>query len=436
MGVELTPIFLEMLSSERSVALLTQVMKALSNTALEAFTVKRTVILDGARTAFGRFGGALSTLSASDLGGVAIKEALTRSGVKEDEVDEVIVGTVLQAGQGQIPSRQAATKAGLPWSIKTETINKVCASGMRSVTLGDQLIRLGDEEVIVAGGMESMSNAPYYVPKARFGLKMGDAPLIDGMVFDGLSCSFSTDNVHMGTYGNKTADEFSLSRETQDQWALRSHDRALNAIENGLFAEEIVPVEIAQRRGDPVKIDTDEAPRPDTSLETLAKLRPAFGKDGTITAGNAPGINDGACALVLMNEERAEREGKSVLATIIGHAEVAIEPADFPQTPGLVINKLLEKTGKTLEEIDLFEINEAFAAVALASSKIAKLDPKKVNVNGGAVALGHPIGASGARIILTLAYELKRRGGGIGIASICSGGGQGDAIMIEVPKSE
>jgi acetyl-CoA C-acetyltransferase len=411
-------------------------MKALSNTALEAFIVKRTVILDGARTAFGRFGGALSTLSASDLGGVAIKEALTRSGVKEDEVDEVIVGTVLQAGQGQIPSRQAATKAGLPWSIKTETINKVCASGMRSVTLGDQLIRLGDEEVIVAGGMESMSNAPYYVPKARFGLKMGDAPLIDGMVFDGLSCSFSTDNVHMGTYGNKTADEFSLSRETQDQWALRSHDRALNAIENGLFAEEIVPVEIAQRRGDPVKIDTDEAPRPDTSLETLAKLRPAFGKDGTITAGNAPGINDGACALVLMNEERAEREGKSVLATIIGHAEVAIEPADFPQTPGLVINKLLEKTGKTLEEIDLFEINEAFAAVALASSKIAKLDPKKVNVNGGAVALGHPIGASGARIILTLAYELKRRGGGIGIASICSGGGQGDAIMIEVPKSE
>ncbi|QUW21139.1 acetyl-CoA C-acetyltransferase [Sporosarcina sp. Marseille-Q4063] len=398
--------------------------------------MKRTVILDGARTAFGRFGGALSTLSASDLGGVAIKEALTRSGVKEDEVDEVIVGTVLQAGQGQIPSRQAATKAGLPWSTKTETINKVCASGMRSVTLGDQLIRLGDEEVIVAGGMESMSNAPYYLPKARFGLKMGDAPLIDGMVFDGLSCSFSPDNVHMGTYGNKTADEFSLTRETQDRWALRSHDRALNAIENGLFAEEIVPVEITQRRGDPIKVDTDEAPRRDTSLETLAKLRPAFGKDGTITAGNAPGINDGACALVLMNEERAEQEGKSVLATIIGHAEVAIEPADFPQTPGLVINKLLEKTGKKLEEIDLFEINEAFAAVALASSKIAKLDPEKVNVNGGAVALGHPIGASGARIILTLAYELKRRGGGIGIASICSGGGQGDAIMIEVPKSE
>ena len=268
--------------------------------------MKRTVILDGARTAFGRFGGSLSTLSASDLGGVAIKEALKRTGVKEDEVDEVIVGTVLQAGQGQIPSRQAATKAGLPWSTKTETINKVCASGMRSVTLGDQLIRLGDEEVIVAGGMESMSNAPYYLPKARFGLKMGDAPLIDGMVFDGLSCSFSPDRVHMGTYGNKTADEFSLTRETQDEWALRSHERALKAIDDGLFAEEIVPVEITQRRGDPIKVDTDEAPRRDTSLETLAKLRPAFGKDGTITAGNAPGINDGACALVLMNEERAD----------------------------------------------------------------------------------------------------------------------------------
>ncbi len=403
---------------------------------MEAFILKRTVILDGARTAFGRFGGSLSTLSASDLGGVAIKEALTRSGVEGNEVDEVIFGTVLQAGQGQIPSRQAATKAGLPWSTKTETINKVCASGMRSVTLGDQLIRLGDEGVIVAGGMESMSNAPYYLPKARFGLKMGDAPLIDGMIFDGLSCSFSPDNVHMGTYGNKTADEFSLTRETQDEWALRSHERALKAIDDGLFREEIVPVEIAQRRGDSIKVDSDEAPRRDTSLETLAKLRPAFGKDGTITAGNAPGINDGACALVLMNEERAEREGKKVLATIIGHAEVAIEPANFPQTPGLVINKLLEKTGKTLEEIDLFEINEAFAAVALASSQIAGLDPEKVNVNGGAVALGHPIGASGARIILTLAYELKRRGGGIGIASICSGGGQGDAIMIEVPKSE
>lgn len=394
----------------------------------------RTVILDGARTPFGRFGGGLSAKTASDLGAIVIKEALKRSGVKEDEVDEVIIGTVLQAGQGQIPSRQAAVKAGLPVSVKTETVNKVCASGMRSVTLGDQLIRLGDEEVIVAGGMESMSNAPYYLPKGRFGLKMGDAPLVDGMIYDGLSCSFSPDRVHMGTYGNRTADEFSLTREMQDEWSLRSHERANAATDEGKFAEEIVAVEIPQRKGDPLVIDTDEAPRRDTSLESLAKLRPAFGKDGTITAGNAPGVNDGACALILMNEERALKEGKRPLATIIGHAEVAIEPENFPQTPGLVINALLEKTGKALQDIDLFEINEAFAAVALASSQIAELDTEKVNVNGGAVALGHPIGASGARIILTLAYELKRRGGGIGIAAICSGGGQGDAIMIEVAK--
>lgn len=396
----------------------------------------RTVILDGARTPFAKLGGALQSLSASDLGGIAIKEALSRAGVNEADVDEVIIGTVLQAGQGQIPSRQAANKAGLSWSVKTETINKVCASGMRSVTLGDQLIRLGDEEVIVAGGMESMSNAPYYLPKGRFGLKMGDTQLVDGMIYDGLSCSFSSDRVHMGTYGNWTAEELSLTREAQDEWSLRSHERAFHAIDSGLFAEEIIAVDIPQRKGDPVTVDTDEAPRRNTSLESLAKLRPAFGKDGTITAGNAPGVNDGACALILMNEERAQREGKMPLATIIGHAEVAIEPQNFPQTPGLVINELMKKTGKKLEDINLFEINEAFAAVALASAQIAGLDPEKVNVNGGAVALGHPIGASGARIILTLAYELKRRGGGIGIAAICSGGGQGDAIMIEVPKSE
>lgn len=396
--------------------------------------MERTVILDGARTAFGKFGGALEQLSASDLGGVAIEEALSRAHVEKGEVDEVIMGTVLQAGQGQIPSRQAATKAGLPWRVKTETINKVCASGMRSVTLGDQLIRLGDEEVIVAGGMESMSSAPYYLPKGRFGLKMGDTELVDGLLYDGLTCSFAPERVHMGTYGNKAANEFALSREEQDKWALRSHERAVKAMEAGLWAEEIAPVEIPQRKGDPVIVDTDEAPRKDTSLETLTKLRPAFGKDGTITAGNAPGVNDGACALVLMSEKRAEQEGKTPLATIIGHAEVAIEPEDFPQTPGLVINELLEKTGKTLQDVDLFEINEAFSAVALASAKIAGLDVGKVNVNGGAVALGHPIGASGARIILTLAYELKRRGGGIGIAAICSGGGQGDAIMIEVAR--
>lgn len=395
----------------------------------------KTVILDGARTAFGKMGGALSTLSASDLGGVAIKEALNKAGIAPESVDEVIMGTVLQAGQGQIPSRQAATKAGIPWSVKTETINKVCASGMRAVSLGDQLIRLGDEEIIVAGGMESMSNAPYYLPKGRFGLRMGDAQMIDGMIYDGLSCAFTPDRVHMGTYGNSTAEEFTLSREMQDEWAVRSHELAFKAMDSGILAEEITPVVIPQRKGDPISIDTDEAPRRDTSLETLSKLRSAFSKDGSITAGNAPGVNDGAAALVLMSDERAKAEGKTPLAYVVAHAEVAIEPKHFPQTPGLVINTLLEKTGKTLEEIDLFEINEAFAAVALASSKIANLDHTKVNVNGGAVALGHPIGASGARIILTLAYELKRRGGGIGIAAICSGGGQGDAIMIEVPKA-
>lgn len=398
-------------------------------------SLTKTVILDGARTAIGKFGGALSSLTASDLGGVAIKEALTRAGIDAEQVDEVIMGTVLQAGQGQIPSRQAATKAGIPWSVKTETINKVCASGMRSVTLADQLIRLGDEEIIVAGGMESMSNAPYYLPKGRFGLRMGDAQMVDGMVYDGLSCSFHPKHVHMGTYGNTTAESFELSREKQDEWSFRSHDLALKAIDNGIFAEEIVSVEIPQRKGDAIVVSQDEAPRRDTSIESLAKLKPAFGSDGTITAGNAPGINDGACAMVLTNEEKAKELGKEPLAYVLGHAEIAIEPENFPQTPGIVINKLLDKTGKSLDEIDLFEINEAFAAVALVSNQIAGLDEAKVNVNGGAVALGHPIGASGARIILTLAYELKRRGGGIGVAAICSGGGQGDAIMIEVPKT-
>ena len=394
----------------------------------------KTVIIDGARTAFGKFGGALSSFTASDLGAAAIKEALKRSQENPEDVQEVNKGNVLQAGQGQIPSRQAAKKAGIPYHVKSETINKVCASGLRSVTLADQIIRLGDEELIVAGGMESMSNAPYYLPKARFGLRMGDSQVVDGMVHDGLSCSFHPDKVHMGTYGNSTAETFELTRERQDEWSARSHERAIKA--RGHFAEEITAMEVPQRKGDPITVDQDEAPREGTTAEVLAKLRPAFGKDGTITAGNAPGINDGAAALVLMSEERAQKDGKSVLAHVIGHTEVAVEPHRFPETPGLVINELLKKTGKTLEEIDLFEINEAFAAVALASSKIAGLDEEKVNVNGGSVALGHPIGASGARIILTLAYELKRRGGGIGIAAICSGGGQGDAVMIEVPKGE
>ncbi|AST93790.1 acetyl-CoA acetyltransferase [Sutcliffiella cohnii] len=390
----------------------------------------KTVIVSGVRTPIGRYGGSLSTLTASDLGAITIKEALNRAGVAPESVDEVIYGTVLQGGQGQIPSRQAARKAGLPWNVKTETINKVCASGMRAVTLGDLMIRSGDEEVIVAGGMESMSNAPYILPKARWGLRMGDSAVKDLMIYDGLTCSFT--GVHMGTYGNGVAKELEISREEQDAWSFRSHERAIAATEKGVWAQEIVSVEIPQRKGDPITVSTDESPRKDTSLEKLAKLNPVFGHDGTITAGNAPGVNDGAAALVLMSEDRAAQEGKEVMATILGHASIAVEAKDFPKTPGLVIEELLRKTSKTVEEIDLFEINEAFAAVALASAKIAGLDLEKVNVNGGAVALGHPIGASGARIIISLIHELKRRGGGLGIASICSGGGQGDAILVEV----
>lgn len=390
----------------------------------------KTVIVSGARTPFGRLGGGLKSLTASKLGGVAIKEALKRADMDGSEIDEVIMGTVLQGGQGQIPSRQAAREAGIPWNVKTETINKVCASGLRSVTLADQLIRLGDEDVIVAGGMESMSNAPYILPDARFGHRMGDKPVKDLMIHDGLTCSFT--GQHMGNYGNLTAEEFELSREAQDEWAYRSHQRAIKAIEGGKFAEEIVSVEVPQRRGEPVVVDTDEAPRKDTSIEKLAQLRPAFDPEGTITAGNAPGVNDGAAAFVVMSEEKAKELNKQPMATILGHAEVAVEAKDFPQTPGLVINEILAKTGYEKEDIDLFEINEAFAAVSLASGKIAEIDPEKVNVNGGAVALGHPIGASGARIILTLIHELNRRGGGLGIAAICSGGGQGDAVLIEV----
>jgi len=392
----------------------------------------KAVIVAGARTPFGRFGGSLSTLSASDLGGKAIHAALERASITGEDVDRVIMGTVLQGGQGQLPSRQAMRKADIPWHVKTETINKVCASGMRAVTMADQLIRLKEASVVVAGGMESMSNAPYILPKARWGARMGDMKAVDMMIYDGLTCSFN--DVHMGTYGNHTATKYELSRKAQDEWAYRSHRRAIEAIETGKFSDEIVPVEVPQRRGEALVVSEDEAPRKDTTVEKLTQLRPAFDKDGTITAGNAPGINDGACAFVVMSGERAEQLGKTPLATIVAHTEVAVEAENFSETPGIVINELLEKVNMTADEIDLFEINEAFAAVTLASKQIAGLDSEKINVNGGAVALGHPIGASGARIILTLIHELTRRGGGKGIAAICSGGGQGDAVLIDVPK--
>lgn len=392
--------------------------------------MERTVIVDGARTPFGKLGGALSRFSAAQLGGRAIQEALRRAGVAPEQVEEVLMGMVLQGGQGQIPSRQAQRHAGIPWDVPTETVNKVCASGMRTVTLAEQMIRCGDREVVVAGGMESMSRAPYFVKDARFGLRMGAGTFEDLMVHDGLTDAFS--GKHMGVYGGQTACEYGITREAQDEWAYRSHKRAIAAIDAGKLAEEIVAVEIPQKKGEAKIIDTDESPRRDTSPEKLARLAPVFSSDGTVTAGNAPGVNDGAGALVLMSEKRAEKEGKEVLAVIREHAQIAVPAPDFPKTPGLVIKQLLQKAGKTVDEIDLFEINEAFAAVALASGKIAAIDEEKMNVNGGAVALGHPIGASGTRIILTLAYELKRRGGGLGVAAICSGGGQGDAVLLEV----
>lgn len=392
----------------------------------------KSVIIDGARTPIGKMGGVLSSFKAPELGGLVLKETLKRSKLQPDAVDEVIMGNVLQAGVGQLPSRQAMHAAGIPWNVKTETINKVCASGMRAITMADVAIRAGEAEVILAGGMESMSNAPYYMPKARFGARMGDATLVDGMVYDGLTCSFT--NVHMGVYGNETAEDLQLSRDDQDRWAARSQELAVAAIENGVMSEEIVSVEVKGRKGETTVVDRDEAPRKGTTAEALAKLKPVFGKGGTITAGNAPGVNDGACAMLVMSEDRAKQEGMKPLATIVAHERIAVDPKDFPKTPGLVINQLLEKTSVPLSDIRRFEINEAFAAVALASNQLADLDETKVNVNGGAVAFGHPIGASGARIVLALAYELKRIGGGYGIASICSGGGQGDAVLLYVEE--
>lgn len=391
--------------------------------------MKETVVLGGARTPFGRFGGGLKDVPAVDLGGAAIRGALDRSGVPTDAVDEVIMGMVLQGGTGQIPSRQAARKAGLPWEVGTETINKVCASGMRSATLAEQIIRAGDAGVVVAGGMESMSNSPYILPGGRWGQRMGDGKVVDLMIHDGLWCAF--DGVHMVVHGSNVAAEYKVSREEQDRWAARSHERAINAIDRGFMAEEIVPVTVKGRKGETV-VDTDEAPRRDTSVEKLAGLKPVFLKDGSITAGNAPGVNDGACALVLSSADKAEELGARPVARILGHAAVAMEARYFPITPAYAIQKLLQKQNLTLDQIDRIEVNEAFAAVALANGKILGWDDEKVNVNGGAVALGHPIGASGARIILTLIQELRRRGGGLGVAGICSGSAQGDAVLVRV----
>ncbi len=391
--------------------------------------MERTVILGAARTPFGRFGGVLSPLSAPELGGAAIREAIDRSGVEDAEIQHSIFGIVVQAGVGQIPSRQANFHAGLPFSLTTETLNQVCASGLRSATLAETMIRAGDYEVILAGGMESMSNIPYLLPKARWGARMGDTPALDAMMQDGLLDAF--ERVNMIRFGTQGAKRFDISREEQDEWALRSHQRAAVATDEGRLPDEIVGVKVASRKGQTNYVKADEPIRRDTTLEKLATLKPIDG-GGTVTAGNAPGVTDGAGALVLAGEDFAERRDLEPLGAIVAHAKVAEEPPNLLTVPGNAGKLALEKAGWKSEDLDLVEINEAFAGVAIHSTRMLGVDPEIVNVNGGALALGHPVGASGARILMTLAYELRRRGGGRGLAAICSGGGQGDAVLVEV----
>jgi acetyl-CoA C-acetyltransferase len=388
-----------------------------------------TVILGAARTPFGKMGGALASLDATDLGGTAIAAALERSGVEPEQVEKVVMGQVLQAGQGQIPSRQAQIKGGIPKEVPSETVNKVCASGIRAIGIIDTAVRAGDVQTGVAGGMESMSAAPYLLPNARFGFRMGDAKAIDAMIHDGLTNPFS--GKHMMQEASEVATELELTRPDMDRWALRSHELALAATDEGRLPEEIVPVTVKSKKGDST-VEVDEAPRRDSSLEALAKLPPMFVKDGSHTAGNAPGVNDGAGALVLASDEWAKGDGHEVLARIVTSAEVADDFAYLARTPAKAAQLALERAGMKAADIDLWEINEAFASVAINSVRTLGIDDDKVNVNGGAIALGHPIGASGARILMTLVYELRRRGGGIGCAAICSGGGQGDAVIVEV----
>ncbi len=391
--------------------------------------MRETVVISAARTPFGKLGGALKPLNAVQLGGIAMQEAVNRAEIDGSEIENVIFGQVLQGGCGQVPSRQASRMAGLPWDIPSETINKVCASGLRAVSMADQAIRAGDADLMLAGGMESMSNAPYFV-NARWNLRMFDTKFKDLMVNDGLWCAFY--DRHMAIHGGEVAIEYGVSREEQDEWALRSQQKAVEAIDVGRLKDEIVDVSIPQKKGDPKICDTDEGPRRDASLEALKKLPPVFDKNNTVTAGNAPGVNDGAGAMVLMSKEKAQKLGKEPMATILGHASVSQEAKYIATVPGLAINKLLMQKGLTIDQIDLLEVNEAFAAVTLVSSKIAGYPLGKTNVNGGAVAFGHPIGASGARVLMTLIYELRRRGGGLGIAAICSGAAQGDAMLIKV----
>jgi len=395
--------------------------------------VKReSVIVSAVRTPFAGFGGSLKDFAATDLGGLVIREAVQRAGLgaRAKEIDNVFMGQVVQAGAGQIPSRQATHKAGLPVEVVSETINKVCASSLRAANLADVLIRAGDAEVTVAGGMESMSSAPYLLKNARWGYRMGDQKVVDSVVHDGLWCAFG--GVHMGVYGSIVAAEYGISRQAQDEWSFRSHQRTLAAWDKGLFADEVMPVPLPQKKGDPVPFSADESPRRDTTLAKMASLKPAFQADGTITAANAPGLSDGASALVIMSRERAEAMGLEILATIVGQGQYSEEPKYLHTVPARAGFKALQKAGLVVKDLSLIEINEAFAAVTLTSIKVLQCDPEIVNVNGGAVAIGHPIGASGARILMHLVYELRRRGGGYGMAAICSGGGQGEATLVKV----
>jgi acetyl-CoA C-acetyltransferase len=389
----------------------------------------KTVILGAARTPIGKMGGGLSSLDATELGGVAIEAALQRAGVEPEQVDHVVMGQVLQAGQGQIPSRQAQIKAGIPKEVSSETINKVCASGLRASVIIDQAIRAGDMSVGVGGGMESMSQAPYLLPGARFGFRMGDVKALDAMVHDGLTNPFS--GKQMFIEATEVSDELEMTRADLDRWALRSHELALKATDEGRLAEEIVSVTVKGKKGDTV-IEIDEAPRRDTTLEKLAALPGLVGKEGSHTAGNSPGVNDAGGALVLSSEEWAAANGKEALAEIVAHAQSANDFAYLATTPANAAKKALEKAGLQPGDIDVWEINEAFASVTLNSIRMLGIDEDRVNVNGGAVALGHPIGASGARILGSLVFELRRRGGGYGCAAICSGGGQGDAVILKV----
>jgi acetyl-CoA C-acetyltransferase len=381
----------------------------------------RSVILSAARTPFGKFAGGLARFTAPELGARAIREALDRSGAPDDDVEYVIMGEVLQAGVGQIPSRQAQIGAGLAKEIGSETVNKVCASGMRAVTLADQMIRAGDHHLIVAGGMESMSNAPFLLPKARFGYRVGNGELLDSLVHDGLVSTF--DGCHMIEQASKVSRELGIEREDQDAWALRSHSRAVAAMDEGRLADEIVAMD---------GVEQDEAPRRDTTLEKLSRLPPVMDPLGPTTVGNAPGLNDGAGAVVVASEEYARRNGLEPLATIVSAGFAATDFASLATAPALAARAALARAGQAAEDLRRVEINEAFCSVALHSTRVLGLDPAIVNVNGGAVALGHPIGATGARLVATLVYELRRQGGGPGLAAICSGGGQGDAILIDV----